>query len=177
VKSGAPSADDEESQDHQHNVRDDEAGDVSNPTKRPAVRLRSPGYVKEHSSGVVELRNFRSPCRVQLSRAYISFARVGAHTTERKAKMTKMKMLSAAIILSAAVATPVFAQDAGVRDTGSRYGLAQQPSPRGAYNQLNGPSDATTRTRDRWNPANPSTIERDPSTPGGEDTALRPSSS
>ena len=91
--------------------------------------------------------------------------------------MTKMKMLGAAIILSAAVVTPVFAQDTGVRETGSRYGSAQQPSSRGAYNQLNGPSDATTRTRDRWNPANPGTIEREPSTPGGEDTTLRPSSS
>ena len=91
--------------------------------------------------------------------------------------MKKMKTLSAVIILSAAVATPVFAQDAGVRGPGSRIGVQSQPGSRGAYNQLNGPSYATTRTRDRWNPANPSTIERDPSTPGGEDTALRPSSS
>jgi hypothetical protein len=91
--------------------------------------------------------------------------------------MTKMKMLSAVIILSAAVATPVLAQDAGVRGTESRYGLGPQPSSRGAYNQLNGPSYTTKRTRDRWTPVNSSTIERDPSIPGGEDTTLRPSSS
>src|SRR5580700_1602259 len=63
-----------------------------------------------------------------------------------ESQMTKIKMLSAAIILSAAIATPVFAQDAGVRETGNGYGLARQPSSRGAYNQLSGPSNATTRT-------------------------------
>ena len=150
---------------------------MSNPTRHPSDRLRSPAYVKEHSSGVVELGNFRSRCRVQLSRTHIGFARVGAPTTERKAKMTDMKMLSAVIILSAAVATPVFAQDAGVRETGNRYGLTQQSNSRRAYNQLSGPSYATTPTRDRWNPANPGTIERNPSMPGGEDMTLRPSSS
>jgi hypothetical protein len=35
--------------------------------------------------------------------------------------MTKMKTLSAVIILSAAVATPVFTQDAGVLGPGSGY--------------------------------------------------------
>src|SRR5271169_7215380 len=62
--------------------------------------------------------------------------------------MTKMKTLSAVIILSAAVATPVFAQDAGVRGPGSRYGLESQSGPRGAYNQFNGPSYATARALD-----------------------------
>jgi hypothetical protein len=82
--------------------------------------------------------------------------------------MTKMKMLGAVIILSAAVGTPVFAQDAGVRG---------KPGSRGAYNQLNGPSHAATRTRDRWNPQHYGTVERDPSIPGGEDTTLRAPSS
>ena len=91
--------------------------------------------------------------------------------------MTKMKMLSTLIVLSAAVATPVLAQEAGKRGPGSLYGLDSQSSPRGAYNQLNGPSYTTTLTRDRWNPVNSSTIERDSSIPGGEDTTLRPSSS
>jgi hypothetical protein len=83
--------------------------------------------------------------------------------------MTKMKTLSAVIILSAAVATPVFAQDAGVRGPGSRYGLEPQPGPtyhgrnRGAYNQMNGLFYATPRTRDGWT--------------GGEDPSLRPASS
>jgi hypothetical protein len=88
--------------------------------------------------------------------------------------MTKMKTLSAVIILSAAVGTPVFAQDAGVRGPGSRYGLA---SHRGAYNQVNGPSYATPRTGNGRNIENFGSIERDPSVPGGEDTTLRPSSS
>jgi hypothetical protein len=104
-----------------------------------------------------------------LSRTYISFARIGAHTTEGKSQMTKMKTLGAMIILSAAVATPVFAQDAGVRGPGSRYGLESQRGPtyhgrnRGAYNQLNGPFDAIPRTRDGWT--------------GGEDPSLHPASS
>src|SRR3984957_12207686 len=87
----------------------------------------------------------------------------------RESQMTKMKTLSALVILSAAVATPVFAQDAGVRGPGSRYGLESQRGPtyhgrnRGAYNQLNGPFDAIPRTRDGWT--------------GGEDPSLHPASS
>jgi hypothetical protein len=87
--------------------------------------------------------------------------------------MTKIKTLSATIILSAAVITPVFAQDAGVRGPGSRYG--SEPH-RGAYNQLNGPSYVTPRTRGGRNTENFGSIERDPSVPAGEDTTLRPSS-
>jgi hypothetical protein len=91
--------------------------------------------------------------------------------------MTKMKMLSALIVLSAAVATPVLALEAGKRGPGSLYGLDSQSSPHGAYNQSSGPSYAATPARDRWYPANPAAIERDPSRTGGEDTTLRPSSS
>ncbi len=87
--------------------------------------------------------------------------------------MTKIKMLSA-LIVSAAVATPALAQDAGVHESGSRYGLASKSSPRGAYNQLNGPSYTAIRTRDHWSPENSGNNERDPSIPGGEDTTLRP---
>jgi hypothetical protein len=43
--------------------------------------------------------------------------------------MTGMKILGAAAILSAAIATPVFAQDLGVTGPGSRYGLEPQPGP------------------------------------------------
>jgi hypothetical protein len=86
--------------------------------------------------------------------------------------MTKMKTLSAVIILSAAVGTPVFAQDAGVRGLGSRYGLEPH---RGAFNQLNGP--LSTRTRDGRNIENFGSGRRDPSIPGGEDPSLNPSSS
>jgi hypothetical protein len=91
--------------------------------------------------------------------------------------MTKMKTLSVVIILSAAVATPVLAQDAGVRESGSRHGLESNSSPRGAYNQLNGPSYTAIQTRDLWSPENSGNNERDPSITGGEDTTRRPSSS
>jgi hypothetical protein len=91
--------------------------------------------------------------------------------------MTKMKTLSAVLILSAAVAAPVFAQDAGARGPGSRSGLQSQHGPRGAYNQLNGSSYVIPRTGSGRNTENFGSIERDPSIPGGEDTTLRPSSS
>ena len=76
--------------------------------------------------------------------------------------MTKMKTLSAVIILSAAVTTPVFAQEAGVRGPGGLYGLETHSGSRGAYNQLNGPSYAATSTRGRWNPENSATMKGTP---------------
>ena len=91
--------------------------------------------------------------------------------------MTKMKMLSALLILSAAVATPVLAQEAGNRGPGGLYGLDSQSGQRGAYNQLNGASYAATPTRDRWNPENSGNPERDPLITGGYDTTRRPSGS
>jgi hypothetical protein len=92
--------------------------------------------------------------------------------------MTKMKTLSAAIILSAAVAAPVFAQDAGVRGPGSRYGLVSQTGPRGAYDQLNGPSYATPRALDGEDKRDIESFGfsgRDPSRVGAEDPDLKPS--
>jgi hypothetical protein len=91
--------------------------------------------------------------------------------------MTKMKILSAFIVLSATVATPVLAQEAGKWGPGSLYGLDSRSSPRGAYNQLNGPSYTATRARDHWDPADSGNNERDPSITGGEDTTRRPPSS
>jgi hypothetical protein len=107
----------------------------------------------------------------------ISFVRIDAHTTHGESQMTKMKILSAFIVLSATVATPVLAQEAGKRGPGSLYGLDSRSSPRGAYNQLNEPSYAAIRARDHWDPANYGTNERDPSITGGEDTTRRPPSS
>ena len=90
--------------------------------------------------------------------------------------MTKMKTLSAAIILSAAVTTPLFAQDTGVRGPGNRYGLEQQRGSRGAYNQLNGPSSyAAARAlddEDKRDMDNFGFSGRDPSVPGGKDSSL-----
>jgi hypothetical protein len=82
--------------------------------------------------------------------------------------MTKMKALSAAIILSAAIATPAFAQP-------THHGRAS--NYRGAYNQLNGPSYATPQTRDDRNIEDFGFSGRDPSRPGGEDPSLNPSGS
>jgi hypothetical protein len=84
------------------------------------------------------------------------------------------------IILSAAVATPVFAQDSGVLGPGSRtyHGRAHDlRNFRGAYNQVNGPFYATPRTQDGWNMETFGFNGRDPSRPGGEDPSLRPSGS
>jgi hypothetical protein len=88
--------------------------------------------------------------------------------------MTKMETLSAVIILSAAVATPVFAQDAGVLRPGSHSGSKPQPVTnsnfRGGYNQLNG----TPRMQDGSNRENLGFGGSDPSRVGGEDPTLRP---
>jgi hypothetical protein len=88
--------------------------------------------------------------------------------------MTKLKTLTAVMIVSAAIATPVFAQDADV----------QQPSPtthvrahdrsnyRSAYNQSNAAVYAAPR-RD-LDTENFGFSGKDLSRPGGEDPDLRP---
>jgi hypothetical protein len=78
--------------------------------------------------------------------------------------MTKMKTLSAVIILSAAVATPVFAQS-------THHGRSNY---RGAYNQLSGPSYAIPQTQEDRNMENFGFSGRDPSRVGGEDPSLNP---
>ena len=90
--------------------------------------------------------------------------------------MTKISTLSAVMMFSAAVASPVFAQDeAGVPGPGSRYGLEQQRGSRGAYNQLKGPSYTTARAlddEDKRDIDNFGFSGRDPSVPGGRDASL-----
>jgi hypothetical protein len=81
--------------------------------------------------------------------------------------MANVKALSAAIILSAAVATPVFAKEHGRGY--DRY--------RGAYNQLSGPSYAIPETRQRRNIENFGFSGSDRSWVGGEDPSLNPSGS
>jgi hypothetical protein len=81
--------------------------------------------------------------------------------------MTKLKTLSAAIILSAAVATPVIAQPA--HHARANY--------RGAYNQITEPSYAVPSTQAERNIENFGFSGRDPSRVGGEDPSLRPSGS
>ena len=97
--------------------------------------------------------------------------------------MIKMKALVAAIILSAAVATPVFARDAGA--PGNRYGLEPQPVAnyreainqnfRGAYNQSGASFYARPLTNEeRRNIEDFGFSGRDPSRVGGEDAWLHP---
>jgi hypothetical protein len=84
--------------------------------------------------------------------------------------VTKIKLLSAVLILSAAVATPVFAQDASV--VAPHPARAHDRNYRGTYNQVNGPSYATPVTRDGLGVRE----IRDPSRPGGEDPLFNPPS-
>jgi hypothetical protein len=78
--------------------------------------------------------------------------------------MTNLKALSAVIIFSAAVATPVFAKEHS--RAYDRY--------RGAYNQLRAPSYAIPETRAARNIENFGFSGRDPSAVGGWDPALNP---
>jgi hypothetical protein len=80
--------------------------------------------------------------------------------------VTNLKTLSAIAILTAAIATPVFAQPTHHSRALDRY--------RGAYNQVNGPSHATPRTLDGRNLEN---FEFNRSFPGGEDPSNNPSGS
>jgi hypothetical protein len=80
--------------------------------------------------------------------------------------MTKLKALSAVIILSAAVATPVFAKS-------THHGRALDRF-RGAYNQVTGPSYAAPRTDRERSLEN---YEFNRSFPGGEDPSDNPSGS
>ena len=86
--------------------------------------------------------------------------------------MTNIKALSAVLLLSAAVATPVFAQDADMAQPApTRHVRVQdQSSYRGAYNQANVPFDATSRV----NVENYGFSGRDLSRAGGEDPDLNP---
>jgi hypothetical protein len=85
--------------------------------------------------------------------------------------MTRIKTISAIAILSAAIATPVLAQDAGPIGPGSRYGLEPQPGP--TYYQSYGESDAPflapRHYRHGFN-------GRDHSRVGGQSPSLKPPS-
>ena len=80
--------------------------------------------------------------------------------------MTKIKTLTAVMILSTAVATPVFAKGSVHHDQ----------SFRGAYNQMSEPSFAVAPTRAERNIQNFGFSGRDPSRVGGWDPNLNPPS-
>jgi hypothetical protein len=97
-----------------------------------------------------------------------------------KAQMTtaKIKTLGVALILSAAIASPVFAQDANV-SAPRHVRTHDQSNLRGAYNQqLSGaPYDNAPQTREeRLNQQNFGFSGRSPSRVGGEDPDLNPPS-
>ena len=80
--------------------------------------------------------------------------------------MTRTRLLGAALILSAAFATPAFARD---------HGQAHVRHFRGAYNQMIGPSYyAVPSSRVERNIENFGFSGRDPSRVGGEDPYLHP---
>jgi hypothetical protein len=87
--------------------------------------------------------------------------------------MTRFKTLSAVVVVSAAIATPIFAQDAGVLATGSRYGADPQPVPYRSRSCFQGPGfgQPCPGRLYGWS------IGRDRSFPGGIDPSLRPSGS
>jgi hypothetical protein len=80
--------------------------------------------------------------------------------------MTKIKTLTALVILSTAVATPVFAKG----------GTYHKETFRGAYNQMTEPSFAVAPTRAERNIQNFGFSGRDPSRVGGWDPSLNPPS-
>jgi len=96
----------------------------------------------------------------------MGFLRQGRHhEPNRKMSVANFKILSAIAILTAAVATPVFAQPTHHSRALDRY--------RGAYNQVTGPSYATPQTDGR----NLENFEFNHSFPGGEDPSNNPSGS
>jgi hypothetical protein len=95
--------------------------------------------------------------------------------------MTKFKTIGALVILSAAVASPVFAQEAVVSEPAysgpTYYGRAyDRQNFRGAYNQMNAPYYAPRNSDEYWNLENYGITGRDPSRVGGQSPWLNPPS-
>jgi hypothetical protein len=111
------------------------------------------------------------------SETYIGPMRNSAHMNNGQSKMTKLKTLGAMMILSAAIATPAFAQDADFFAPKSHHGRAyDQSNFRGAYNRTAGaPYDAAPLTSDEArNLQNFGFSGRDPSRVGGDAPNLNP---
>jgi hypothetical protein len=93
------------------------------------------------------------------------------------AAMTKFKTLAAIAIFSAAVATPVFAQDASVTAPAHRARAVAHQDFRGAYNQVGAPYDNAPQTREELiNQQNFGFSGRNPARVGGENPDLNPPS-
>jgi hypothetical protein len=87
--------------------------------------------------------------------------------------MTKLKMISAVAVLSAAIATPAFAQDMDLGGPGSRM---EHHRFYRSYNQWNAYYAAPLTHDEYWNLQNFGTTGRDPSRIGGESPWLNPPS-
>jgi hypothetical protein len=87
--------------------------------------------------------------------------------------MTKVKALGAVVVLSAAIAGPVFAQDAGVYGPGSRRGWEPPPWPYHYRSCFQGPGfgQPCPGRLYGWS------VGRDRSSVGGIEPSLRPSGS
>jgi hypothetical protein len=90
--------------------------------------------------------------------------------------VTTIKMLSAVMILSAAIATPAFAQD--VSAVAPHHARTHDRNYRRTYDQVNGPSYATPASRDGVENFGFSARDgvRDPSRVGGQDPSFNPPS-
>jgi hypothetical protein len=87
--------------------------------------------------------------------------------------MTKLKTLSAIAILATAIASPVFAQEAGTFEPAHHGRTTDQRNFRGAYNQSNGSFYAAPRAESGRNTDFGSSA-MDRSFPGGHDPSLNP---
>ena len=81
--------------------------------------------------------------------------------------MTKTKILTAVVLLSAAVSTPVFAKG----------GTYHNEKFRGTYNEMSAPSSVVPSTQAERNIEDFGFSGRDRSYPGGWDPSLNPSGS
>ncbi len=87
--------------------------------------------------------------------------------------MTRLKTVSVIAVLSAAIATPVFAQSWDMRGPGSRMG---PPRFYRSYDQWNGFYGPPLTKDEYWNLENFGTTGRDPSRIGGKSPWLNPPS-
>lgn len=92
--------------------------------------------------------------------------------------MTNFKTLTAIAIFSAAIATPVFAQDASVTAPTHHARAVAHQNFRGAYNQVSGaPYDNAPQTQQElMNRENFGFSGRNPARVGGENPDLNPAS-
>jgi hypothetical protein len=91
--------------------------------------------------------------------------------------MSNFKTLAAIAIFSAAIATPVFAQDASVTAPSHHARAVAHENFRGAYDRVGAPYDNAPQTREELiNQENFGFSGRNPARVGGENPDLNPAS-